>query len=594
MTTQPRMDWRLLALMFALVAAAFIVRVLLNASTIPLVADTDDAMRLVVVRDFMSGQAWYDNVQHRLNTPNGAELHWSRLADLPLAGLILLFRPFLGAGADMAAAWVLPLIWLFVLLYLSGRLTIALVGREGLLPGLALPAFSLSVLAEFAPGRIDHHSLQVLLALFIAWCSVEALRRPRFAVGAGIGAATAIAIGVEALPTVSAALLAFGLMWVTTPERASTLRIFGVSFAIGTVAHLMLALPPERWLSPACDAISFTYAVAAIAAGVVFVLLSVLTVGSMWLRLGLGIVAGVVVLGALALLFPTCLGGPYAAVDPWLQSNWLALINEAFPLWQSFANDPVYPLAVAVPPILAILAIVARVVRGPADGRGGWLVYAAFLALAVATMFLQIRASRLATPLAVPAGAWLIVAARHWYLETKALPRIAGLLGAWIGSAGLAVGVIASLVVAAIPSLATAVADTELKSRRACLMPAAFAELAAIPPARVMTPIDLGSHMLAFTPHEVVAAPYHRNEAGVRDAFDFFNGPIAAGRDILEKRGVSLVVVCPAMPELRGRADAAPDSFVRLRQAGTLPDWLVEQSISGSPLEVYAVMPERQ
>src|SRR5690606_30052605 len=130
-----------------------------------------------------------------------------------------------------------------------------------------------------------------------------------------------------------------------------------------------------------------------------------------------------------------------------------------------------------------------------------------------------------------------------------------------------------------------------LGDRRQCVMPQAFAALAAIPPERLMTPVDLGSHMLAFTPHHVVAAPYHRDQAGLRDALDFFNGPIDAGREILERRGISLVVTCSALPEMRGRPDAAPDSFVRLAASGELPDWLVRVSPPGETLRVYAVMP---
>src|SRR5690606_10451879 len=119
-----------------------------------------------------------------MNAPFGAEMHWSRLADLPLAVALLVLRPLFGGAAETIAAYALPLIWLLVLLILSGRLTIKLVGREGLLPALALPAFSLSVLGEFAPGRLDHHSLQILLLLTMAWCALEALERPRFSIGA--------------------------------------------------------------------------------------------------------------------------------------------------------------------------------------------------------------------------------------------------------------------------------------------------------------------------------------------------------------------------------------------------------------------------
>ncbi|HHY49240.1 MAG TPA: ATP-binding cassette domain-containing protein, partial [Alphaproteobacteria bacterium] len=122
-------------------------------------------------------------------------------------------------------------------------------------------------------------------------------------------------------------------------------------------------------------------------------------------------------------------------------------------------------------------------------------------------------------------------------------------------------------------------------------LPRAFADLAAMPPERIMAPIDLGSHLLAFTPHSVVAAPYHRNQQGVRDAFAFFDGPLEAARSLLERRSVTLVVICPALPEMRGLADAAPDSFVRLYAKGELPDWLVDVSLPGAALKVYAVVP---
>src|SRR6478609_127842 len=62
--------------------------------------DTDDAMRLVQVRDLMAGQGWFDLVQHRLDPANPVPMHWSRLIDAPLA---LLIRAF-GLVADGAAA----------------------------------------------------------------------------------------------------------------------------------------------------------------------------------------------------------------------------------------------------------------------------------------------------------------------------------------------------------------------------------------------------------------------------------------------------------------------------------------------------------
>lgn len=586
-------DWRLFAVMYGLMIVAFTLRTFYNAATIPLISDTDDAMRLVVVRDFLAGQGWYDNLQHRLNTPFGAEIHWSRLADLPLAGLILLFTPLFGAAGETVAAFVYPLLLAFFLLYLCARVALKLVGPEGLLPALALPVFSLSVLAEFAPGRVDHHSLQILLLLAMVWCSIEALARPRFAIGAGIAAATSIAVGIEGVPSVAAAILVFGLMWVADGTRAGTLRLFGLSFGLGTAAHLALALPPERWFVPACDAISVVYAAGGLGVAVVFTLLSLLPLAarSMWLRLGLGVVTGLALVAMLLAVFPQCLRGPYGALDPWLVTNWLDRITEARPFFESLLAGPSYPLSVAIPPLIAAAVIAFCALRGKPGERQQWLVYAVYMALAFATMLVQIRASRMLTVLAVPAGAWLIVAARQYYLQTRTLPRVVPLVLSWLGSAGIAVALVVMGITSLFPTYAASIEDASLGDRRQCVMPAAFAELAAMPPERVMTPIDLGAHMLAFTPHAVVSAPYHRNQQGVRDTFAFFNGPIEAARDLLDARGITLVVTCPALPELQGGPDSAPDSFIRRYEAGTLPGWLVDTSLPDAPLKVFAVMP---
>ena len=58
---------------------------------------------------------------------------------------------------------------------------------------------------------------------------------------------------------------------------------------------------------------------------------------------------------------------------------------------------------------------------------------------------------------------------------------------------------------------------------------------------------------------------------------------------VLDMRGITLVAICPGMPEMRGRPDAAPDSFARLFRSDSLPDWLVPKTLPGAALQVYAV-----
>jgi hypothetical protein len=229
------------------------------------------------------------------------------------------------------------------------------------------------------------------------------------------------------------------------------------------------------------------------------------------------------------------------------------------------------------------------VVTTPED-RGQWLVLGLFLGFATLVMLLQVRGARLSTMPAIPAAACLIADLRARYLASRAPAAAVALIASWIGFAGVLVIVAVSAVVRLTPNPAREVIETRAE-RAQCLLPQAFADLAAIPPERVMAPIDLGSHLLLETPHSVVAAPYHRNEEGVLDTFAFFNGPIDEAREILTRRGIGLVVTCPAMPEMRGLADAAPDSFVRLAPTNNLPEWLSDVSLGG-PLRVYAVLPD--
>ena len=99
MSGDDRVGWRPLLICWAIIATAFAVRAALTAGSTPLILDTDDAMRLTIVHDLLAGQGWFDHLQHRLNTPYGAEIHWSRLVDVPEAALLAVLRPFAGAWA---------------------------------------------------------------------------------------------------------------------------------------------------------------------------------------------------------------------------------------------------------------------------------------------------------------------------------------------------------------------------------------------------------------------------------------------------------------------------------------------------------------
>jgi hypothetical protein len=575
---------------WVLISAAFVARSMLFGGSKPFFLDADDAMRLVTVHDLLAGQGWYDTLQHRINTPHGAELHWSRLIDLPLAGILLLLRPLFGASADLVLGYVWPLFLLLPSLWLGARIALRLGGPTALVPGLLLPAFSVVTLFEFAPGRLDHHNVQILLAQCMLLACLAALRAPRAAILAAIAAALSLCIGIEGLPVTAATILALGLAWVTDRRHASALRLFGLAFPAALALALVQAQPPDRWFVPVTDILSIVHLAAGLLCAAAFLIITRPPLLTWQSRLAAGVVAGATVLAVLAAFFPAILASPYAALDEWLQTNWIARISEAESWLVNFLGEPAYATGVLVPVLTALVVALVRATR-PGEERPAWFTYALFVAVALLLMLFQIRAARIALPLAIPGCAVMVGAAWHRMVNSRGFGPILATLGAAIISASIAVIVLATAIILAFPDYAAATTDTTLEARNACLSQPAFAGLAARPPTRLMAPVDLGSQLLLYTPHSVVGAPYHRNGDGVRDTFRFFNEPLEESRSILAARGITLVVVCPALKEIIGLVDYTPDSFVALYAEGRLPAWLHDETPPGSPLRIYSVEP---
>ena len=136
----------------------------------------DDFMRMVQVLDWIDGQDWNDTVQRRLNPPAGVAMHWSRLADIPLAAIVVLAEPWLGrSGAVHLAALLVPP-------FLGGLLAVLFLwAADSLRPhrGVPLPVAMVCALPfpllQMTPGRVDHHGLQLVLTALAIGLLIRAL-----------------------------------------------------------------------------------------------------------------------------------------------------------------------------------------------------------------------------------------------------------------------------------------------------------------------------------------------------------------------------------------------------------------------------------
>src|SRR3954451_8184086 len=217
--------------------------------------DTDDNMRIMQVRALLHGQGWYDLRNYRMNPPYGASIHWSRLVDLPIAGLILTLRPFLGgAAAERWAVAVAPLIPYLLLLFSLALTARRLLGPTAYLLAFVTLFFAGSNNGMFTPERIDHHGWQLaLLALSIS--SIADRDRVRGGIVLGLSTALSLAIGLEMIIYLALAGVALVLFWVDAVDERERLGAYAVSLGGATAFCFLVFASNDNW-NAVCDALS--------------------------------------------------------------------------------------------------------------------------------------------------------------------------------------------------------------------------------------------------------------------------------------------------------------------------------------------------
>jgi hypothetical protein len=547
--------------------------------------DTDDAMQLVEVRNFLKGQNWFDLTAARLDPPYGVFMHWSRLVDAPLALLIKTFGLFMPSDpAERLARIVFPLV-LQALLFLGvARLARRLIGVDAILPAIVLTLFSGMMLGQFQPGRINHSATQIVLSVFMLGSFIEALdpARARQMAVAGALAALSLAISLENLPWIGLLSVLLVAFWIA---RGGTMRTALLSFGLGLAAALPIAffstIGPARWFDEACDAYSFAYFIPGLAGAAALLILGFVSpsLKSSRARLAAALIGAGGVAVAIAFTKPICFLDPYNGIDPLVREIWLKNVEEALPLRRFFAMRPATAVIFALPVLLGFVASVAACVFEKGLGRLRWITVAALAGAGSLMCFWQIRIFGFVSPFALMGGAWSIIKLRDRLAKTRwrEFASLAFILALPFSSIGWALA-------------APAPSSPKHDPRDVCLATSSFAPLAQLPPGLVAGPIDAGSYILALTPHSVLAAPYHRDNHGNRIVLDALLSSPEAAREILRANHVAYVVNCAGLNETKTLAERAPYSLAAQLYARTPPAWLSPVP-HGGPLQVFVMRP---
>jgi hypothetical protein len=524
--------------------------------------DTDSAMRLSEIRDLLNGQNWFDTSQHRMDAPYGLSMHWSRLADLGPAALILALRGVIGAGAETATLYVWPLLLLLPVMRALARIAEHLGGRSAALLVLILTLLCTQTYGLFAPGNIDHHALQIALALWTLIFLIE-----QSPTGAALCVAASLCIGLETLPYAIVTIL-LACLWLTDPgDRA---RRFGLSLAAMALLLLFALTATAYRFTPVCDTYSEFYAVLLAAGGAGLALVAMRPRGKLlWFAL--------LTLGVAGLAYGmnrTCFGGPFVGISANLRAIFLSRINEARPAWDfmhfapsEFVSGYCY----------AVFALIAGLFLSHTGAMVRTLLFAA-AALTIATF--EIRAVPFAILFALPG----LAAAMATYLLPRGVVLTAlALLVASDGAFALE-GV-------QIEGVQQHLARIQrYQAQAACGEQAAMGPLISLPTGRVAGFVDQGPAILAYTQDSAIAGPYHRDADGIEDTYAIFTGMPEQARAILQRRGISYVMACSAAPDWSYYIAKAPNGLLARLARHQPPGWLMLARQAGA-IQVWRVVP---
>lgn len=550
------------------------------------VPDTDDAMRLVEVRDLLAGQGWYDLIQHRFLAPAGVPSHWSRLIDAPIAGLILALTPLAGrtlAEGLAAALWPVLLFGVYCVVVYRG-LT-ARFGNRAALLALIAATQTLGLTMQFAAGRVDHHNVQIIAIVGLAFCLMRGGLRSGL-IGGGL-AALSLAIGLEGLPSLAAAAMFCVGDWCWRGRVALPL-LAGFGLGLGSFAPILFAAQtaPGLWTATHCDALSPPWLW--LACGGLFVTLCATAsgerLGSIRARTALAGLAGLILLAGFALAFPACLGGPFPDMPPLVRDHWLLTVNEMASLPKFIARGQWEALVFY--PVVLIATAAASWMAWRAPRRRPWAVMALFLWPGLILGLFQFRGLYIAAGF-VPlvAGAVLDRALRDTSERSAGLPRwgVALLGGCCVSTLWMAPVILAEALASATrtaPDPAGAIT---------CRSAAALAALSTLPPGTVLAPIFMGPAILLHTPHGIVGAPYHRAIPGLAAAIEGLGGTQADLDRVLTDFRVRYLVACPDRPAEDLQAE--PAFATQLAREAVRSDRLVPLDLPG-PLKVWRVAPD--
>lgn len=551
--------------------------------------DPDDQLRLVQLRDFLGGQGWFDTTQYRLNPPDGAPMHWSRLVELPLALIVLILKPLFGqAIAEMAAGVIVPATGLAIVILCTGRVAGHGGDMRAAMIAMIMVVLSPLILQQYLPMRIDHHGWQAAMAA-TAYAMLFARRLRHAPLILGLALGIWMHISLEALPLSIAFFAYLGLLWIWDGDAGRTRLLQSVWAFTGSSLLLFFGTQKAGIYAPIhCDTVSPPHMAAIATACLIMTGAITAHPAKRWLRLAAAGAAGGAALAIVLAGAPQCLNGAFAGLDPLVREYWYVNILEGQPIWR----HPWSGAATALAPLLTGLVALLMLARNGNDEYRGIIgAWAFFLIYATILSCLIFRTATVAAIIAIPPTAlWISTIWDRYRASGKPAVRMSLLCLIFLIAMPASLTAQTAKAIEKITAKPRDVAETEIKQSDAlCTAIPSVSALSALPPATFLAPFDMGPAILLTTGHGVVASSHHRNIRGMHDHIAIFRSPPDQGRKLLAAHNVQYIAACPTQAEMRTYAERDPDGLWATLARGETPDWLEPLPDMGDGIRVWRV-----
>ena len=527
--------------------------------------DNDDYMRFVQFQEWMRNGHWYLEPMSNFNADDGIIIHWSRFPDLMLSliafPLIFLVDDSLAYTISIA---IVPLFYLLLYALSCFCLCEHYFGGKYRFISMMFAISSPSII-HFLPGSIDHHNIQLILAiLFLSLTplTIRNLKQSWRVYAQSAFLSLSLWTGMENILLFMAFFVIYTVYYSFFHNGGGGyLSKLYVTCAIFSAFVVLLNRPYGEFFVFKYDEVSFILIILFFSGWVFVNAYTRLSdnIKKINQRLLLFVFLGLLCLFPVVVLYPSLTSALFIDYPPILKLYWLDEVTEAKSVVDYIAIKGFF--SVDNYALLLVPAILYPVLRVKNDHCT--ILYIIFVFNLVLAIFWQVRVIRLCFVLAAPFQAYFIIKLSE-YVRLSILKII-------IIFSGSPLSVAFFILVLSPTGEITTTFDDEYKS------PNIFKVLKEkdINSHTILSGIETGAPVLAKTNNSIIAAPYHRNIVGNQFLIEVMleEDMLLARKKIVDKK-VDYILIGND-PHLTLLKDSgSEDSLVRRLHGDNIPAWL--------------------